>query len=1226
MSWTDGLPPRQQRLDQWFAPRRNRKEVSTVVRRERVEEAFVVKRGLKRKVDVVSLGSEERYEVKKEVEEVVETKRRVEVISLGSEDAIEEVDGSLRVGSGQLKAQVTSGLKRKVEVLSSGSEDEDEEAVRVEEMLQMSSAPNQSEGIVSLGSEEDDIGEAKVAEAVYQQRKKPTVLSRSPKSVEEGEGYDGDEEYVEGVVDEDESEDQYLYKEGGDLEVTLQDTRDPAVIRWLEGVDSEVIEISSDSDSDADSVTPHSNNKMSSTIRSKSNSTSAASLLRTFQGGKSISLRNREPFISTSEQQEDPGKDFNILDFSSPSPPPSPGTRPCDTILKGFGYSQPVLDFTNELSPPATDHTTSTSDLVLGENQRDRSLSRSPGRVDHSPSPSTGSSDNASSHLDRFSGSESGHDEPRFQTPPSHQPKGRSPPPAPSKRHSQRDFRVTSDGYFEGPNVGTSHGNTPLNAILKLDKSLPQGFCSKEKAEETRDEEKQERPADKRALLIKPVSPLGLGNNVLQSRNTGKRPVETSTQEVQGGTTKEVVRPVPERPGPELGNSILRDSFGTRQERLCGTVTQSEAQYHDQDIDWEQAPSLQAVSDDDGMYQNSTFERAELDITSFAPIEDDTDHEVSEVGRERSFQENFGAPRNRPKVSSVTRTIAGSSNTSIRARLPCEKGCSDSFSRKDERNRHHRHVHKSGLFKCNIRGCNEEFLWRDGLKTHKATHGLSEARKPESILSAPSITTEGSKNFACSNCTSSYESKDNLQRHIAACHEKSQAGQSEPGERVSFQRVQEQPQQNAEDVVEGTQRVPAPGCSREGPTPTLTEGDVWTCVFPGCGAHRKKSADLEQHYRLKHDVRLYECNNAECDKKFTHKSRQKEHSLTCRNASGQVVGAVFSQPQTITPFELVKSAKVGIPPVLPQPPAVRKTTGFKCTICLQSSDPITRRLADLEVFYHMRDLNQHQQDVHFSASYNCPICYKGFANKRECLEHAREVHEPDFHPFGPPIPEMEEQDGRTMSPFDHLQPPAGIPDPRLMSSPEREEALDMLIMWTPELRDEERHDEGQLEHSISAGGQNGTAGKAAVVFTNSDLSQSSISSSLPSVGKFSSEWKIPARHGEAIDGNGGNGEMPDVPTWRVPRPIPGFGSNGRFGVEPGNATEPAHCKVSISGRKRKRMNDEAGRGAGSSLNGEEDYDSDEDLKFPSIQRKRLMNERAMKELKEEGELKIQVIE
>lgn len=245
MSWADGLPPLQQRLDQWFAPRRDRKGVSTVVRSERVEEAFVVKRGLKRKVDVVSLGSEERYEVKKEVKEVVETKRGVEVISLGSEDAIEEVDGSLRVGSGELQAQVTPGLKRKVEVLSSGSEDEDEEAVRVEEMLQMSSAPNQSVGIVSLGSEEDDIGEAKVAKAVYQQRRKPTVLSRSPKSVEEGEGYDGDEEYVEGVVDEDESEDQYLYKEGGDLEVTLQDTRDPAVIRWLEGVDSEVIEISS---------------------------------------------------------------------------------------------------------------------------------------------------------------------------------------------------------------------------------------------------------------------------------------------------------------------------------------------------------------------------------------------------------------------------------------------------------------------------------------------------------------------------------------------------------------------------------------------------------------------------------------------------------------------------------------------------------------------------------------------------------------------------------------------------------------------------------------------------------------------------------------------------------------------------------------------------------------------------------------------------------------------
>lgn len=843
-----------------------------MVRSERDEGTFEVRDKFKRKIEVIDLDSDDGNEVQKEGEEVV---------------------------------LVMAGSKKKVEVISLGSED---------------------------GSEEAE------AEA------KP-ILSYPSEIIEEEQEYDGDKRWIGEKVEGEHGEDEYPYDEESDLEVTSQDLRSPAVVKWLEGVrrtDGEVIDISSGErisastqdplerpltfnldDSDTDSIHPHSTRNMSSATSRQPGPIRAATLLRAFQGEKSVLLRNGEPFVSTSTQQGGSTEEFKILDFSSPSPPPSPGIRPCNTILSGFGYSQPVLDFTDDLPHSVINHRTLTGHLVLGEDQRGRSVSRSLGRVDHSPSPSTASSsDNASSHLDRFSGSESEHDESRYQTLPSHQQNKLPPPPVARKQCAPRRFRVNSqygvasDQRLENSIRGEPHEAPPLNVVLKLDMRLLQRLPFQAQAGETRTEEIPERLADKHTPAIN-LGPLpGLGNNMLQSRNPGKRPVVTSTQEAQESVVQKVARPDAMELSPGLGNSIFIDRVQAPQKQFRVLKATSD----DRDVNRQEQDAGFAQNNQVASPKGAYIGKARPDVTNFAPIEDDTSLQGEEVEREQNFHESIGGLHDRPKVFSVTQIAANFSNMSSRARLSCEEGCFETFGRTDERNQHHRHVHKSGMFKCKTRGCNQEFFWREELKTHKATHDPSVASHPKSVFSPPSATTDESTVLACSDCANLFASKETLQRHIVDCHEKSQAGQSEPGASVKDPRVQEQPQQKLEE------RIPAPGCSREGPTPTLTKGDVWTCVFPDCGARRGKRWNLEQHYRLGHDVRLYRCNNAECEEKFTHQNRQKEHSLTCRSTGGRAFEAVNSQPQTNKPSEPVKLSREM--PGLLNPNVLRPISGF----------------------------------------------------------------------------------------------------------------------------------------------------------------------------------------------------------------------------------------------------------------------------------------------------------
>lgn len=1269
MFWAHGLPPRQQRLDQWLAPRRNKRAIQQWVSKKEVvvEDVEKVIVETKKKVEVVSLGSEDGDEEVKGGEEAVqvavESKKKVEVVSLGSEDDIEEAGEGLRVSEGEPMAQVSSGLKRKAEVVSLGSEDEEEERMRAEEVIQVSVPPNKRVEIVSLGSEEEDIEEEEVTKAIYQIRRTPVVLSQSSENNEEGEQYDGDGEYVEEEVDGDHSDDEYLYEEEGELEVNSQDGRSPSVIKWLEGVNGEVIDISSgepisisrpvctpqhplhrsltfnsDSDSDADSVIPrsNSNNNMSPTNRRHSNSINAASLLRAFEGDKSISLRNGEPFISSSEQQDESITDSNLLDFTSPSPPASPGIRPCDSILKGFGYATPVLDFTDDVPLSAIDHTILTTDLILGEDQQNRSVSRSPGLVDHSPSPSTSSSNNASSHLDRFSGSESEHDEPRYQTPPSRQFKRPSPPPAPRKRYTQREihvgseYGVASDEYLEEPSVGEPHGNPPLN------KNLLQKFPLEEQAEETRTEEYQERPAKKCITSINTGLLPGLGNSLLKRRTSEKRHMETSSEEEQGNPAKRVVRPISGGLRPGLGQSIFKNSFRAQQEQPRKTLSLSEATTDDRsgnrdEPEPEQVPSVQAAS---VLQENLSIEQTHPNATSFSPTEDEIGHEGEERELDQDIRESPKAPQDRPeKVWPAAEASASSSITSSNAPFTCKYGCSRNFGKKHDRNYHYRHVHGTEMFKCKHGGCDQEFLWQEKLKKHMAVHGLFKAKKPASPLS---VTTEGSKaSFACSNCTKSYTTNVNLRRHVQDRHEKRQSGGSASGERVSNPKVQEQPRQNPDDLNKDTMKIPAPSPSRAGPTPSLTGGDVWTCVFPDCGSHHCKAANLEQHYRLKHNVRLYECSRSQCDEKFTHQGKQKEHEKTCRRAGGQadeVVNLVeeASQPQTITPSELMKSPPPNMSPASPPPPAGSAARGFKCTICMQSSDPVTRRRADHEVFLQIKDLNQHHQSAHFTPAYRCSICDEGFSHKREYLEHKLKAHE-YFDPYEPepPVFDAVEQDHeKGMSPFDLFQPPSGFPDLRLMNTPEHEQVSDTLSMWTSGPGEGVRYDQGPLMPLITTVGQVDAPGKAAVVYT---IPNSSHSSSLPSVGKLFSNWDQPVHNGEAMDGYGEKSEMQGLPMSNILDPAPNqnqiLESNGGFSPQLYKDIAPSEFGVSMFGRKRKRPEERIGDGNdGSVLMRDDDYDSDEELKFPSIKRKRLMNKRTMKELKEEGKLKIELIE
>lgn len=64
--------------------------------------------------------------------------------------------------------------------------------------------------------------------------------------------------------------------------------------------------------------------------------------------------------------------DFKVLEFTSPTPPPSLGICHIDSILKGFGYSSPLLDFTIS-SPQLTNH------LTIEQDHRTLSYDQSPG-------------------------------------------------------------------------------------------------------------------------------------------------------------------------------------------------------------------------------------------------------------------------------------------------------------------------------------------------------------------------------------------------------------------------------------------------------------------------------------------------------------------------------------------------------------------------------------------------------------------------------------------------------------------------------------------------------------------------------------------------------------------------------------------------------------------------------------------------------------------------------
>lgn len=724
-----------------------------------------------------------------------------------------------------------------------------------------------------------------------------------------------------------------------------------------------------------------------------------------------------------------------MLDFTSPTPPASPGIRPCDTILKGFGYSQPVLDFTDDPPTSAIDRTITTTDLVLGEDQQDRSVSRSPGQVDHSPSPSTASSssDNASSHLDRFSGSESELDESRYQTPPSHQQKRPSPPPAPRKRHTHRELHIeseyglASDEDLEDPNFGDPFKSPPLRVVLRLDSSL---------------------------LL----------------------PAEASPEEEQGGTEEDVMRPISSGPGPGLGNSVFRNSFRARQEQSHESEPRPRVTSLDRNVDREepdagQVPGFQAASNGSLLQEDLFHEAAHSHDIDFGQPENEIGHEGEEPVPGQDIRKRPVNPQNRPEkvwpAEEAEEVSATSLIASSNARIPCEHGCSRKFRYRYDRGYHHRHVHGVDMFKCERDGCNKEFLYHEERKTHMADHSPLKGKKRKS---PPSVTTDL----------------------------RSQPGRSEPREEASNQTVREPLQEKPDDVVENTQRLPAPGCSREGPTPSLTEGNVWTCVFPGCGSHHCQGPNLEQHYRLKHNVRLYGCDNSECDENFTHQWMQKEHTKMCIRAGRQADEAVTSV------------------------------------------------------------------------------------------------------------------DEASQSPFNFFQPPSGFPDLRLMASPEVEQISDTLDLWTSRLDKERRH-QRPPESSFGATGQSEVTEKRLVVYS---LPESSMSSSLPSVGKLFSKRKITARDGEAMNGSRGKSKVPDLPVSNILNPAP-YESGGGYSPKLHRDSEPGEFDVSMFGRKRKRLEDRISDGNEAETMRDDDYDSDEELKFPSMKRKRLTNKRAMEKLKEE---------
>lgn len=732
---------------------------------------------------------------------------------------------------------------------------------------------------------------------------------------------------------------------------------------------------------------------------------------------------------------------------------------------------------------------------------------------------------------------------------------------------------------------------------------------SQEQAEERRTEEEQERPGEKNGLSINTGLLPRLENSLLKSRTFGKRPVETSSEEEQGSPSQKVVSPTPGGLRPGLGQSIFKNSFRAQQEQPRKTSFLSEATTNDQVVDREeleakQVPSFQTASNDSGVLQEIvSIEQTHANGASFISTEDCIGHEGEKRELDQDMRESPNAPQDRPeKVWPAVEASASSSIASFNAPFTCEYGCSRNFGKKYDRNYHYRHVHGTEMFRCKHGGCKQEFLWQEELMKHMAVHGLFKAKKPASPVS---VTTEGSKtSFACSNCTKSYTTNANLRRHVQDRHERKQSGGSESEERVSNLKI-------PDNMIKDTMNIPAPGSSRAGPTPSLTRGNAWTCVFPDCESCQGKAANLEQHYRLKHNVRLYECSRSQCEEKFTHQGKQKEHEKTCGSAGGQRdevanLADELSQPQTITPSVLIKSSVVEISPASPPPSAGRTAVGFKCTICLQSSDPAIRRRADHEVFLQRQDLDQHHQSAHFTPSYRCSICDEAFSHKRECLEHKLKAHKK--YPYEPPVFDAAEQDHeKGMSPFEIFQPPSGFPDLRLIPLPDREQVSDTLNMWTSGPGEGVRYNQGPR--------------KAAVVYT---IPGSSHSSSLPLVGKLFSKWDQPVHNGKAMDVHG---KMPDPPISSVLDPISDFDSNGGFGAQLEKAAEPTQSEISIPDRKRKRMNDEfAGGFGGSVLMGEDDYDSDEELQFPSIKRKRLMNKRAIKELKEEEKLKVELVE
>jgi DNA-directed RNA polymerase subunit RPC12/RpoP len=459
-----------------------------------------------------------------------------------------------------------------------------------------------------------------------------------------------------------------------------------------------------------------------------------------------------------------------------------------------------------------------------------------------------------------------------------------------------------------------------------------------------------------------------------------------------------------------------------------------------------------------------------------------------------------------------------------------------------------------------------------------------------------SVATEGSKAFVCTKCTTTFTRKGDLDRHYRFQHNTKLYECSKCGKGFTYQG---HPKKHMLAVCDDqkSQATSSPYSSLQAFSvgSTLFRCDICPATFSVNG-----KGNLNQHYRLKHGMRLYGC--SECDKKFTHQHDQLKHFQTgCEGEKRHLPTTTSS--------------------LLPRSSSKTSTKPFACLTC-----PST--------FGKGKDLNRHYRlmhNTHLSACYECDVKFTFQRDLREhqqtsCNNKVQKPQETDFDPFEPPsghfslrvLKAGEKEQGKT--PFDPFQPPTGVPDMRPLSSAEQDKILEKLGMRTPDPK-EEKHvvqwsdtPPAISEERKTARGNSRMREKSGFMIT--DLSITSSSTSLASDEDILIKWKGSAHSEKAPEEKvEGKERRPTSPIVLIITQEKKERVDSKDGIacHTNKETDDSEYELAFPGKRQPLKRARIGSEERSSLLAQKDaWDSEEELAFPGKKRRLLKRSEFMR--------------